>query len=252
MADEEVPKRRWTDDAGLGGKAVVKGSFGLVPGVGSFLTEAMNAVEERKRQREAAVVQATIARLGIRVEELKAKLDSDDELADLWDRAMQAARSSRIKSKQFMCSAIMAGAVYADHNERLTANILIRLLDQLEEEHLQVMVATEKRTTFSRADTKPEHHGADPEELIELLPHLAGPIHIVLSSLLSLNIIHNVWAITYHGLAGNKRYALTPTGEALCRVLRADEPPTDTELLRSLVQLPWPPQEVDSNREVAG
>lgn len=228
---EETPKKRWVEDSKIGGKAAVKGAFGLIPGVGSFLTETMNAVEERKRQREAAVTQEAIARLGIEVDELKTKLTNDEELADLWDRATRAARSTRIEAKQFMFSAIMAGAVYADHNERLTANILIRLLDQLEEEHLQVMVVIEKQMKIKRAGTRLNHQGADREDLTNSLPHLGEALDVVLSSLLSLNVIWSVWERTHNAAAGLKRYALTATGEALCRVLRADEPPSAAGLL---------------------
>lgn len=229
---DETPKNRRAEDSKIGSKAIIKGAFGLIPGgFGSFLTEGMNAVEERKRQREAAVTQEAIARLDIKIDELETKLTNDEELADLWDRATRAARSSRIAAKQFMFAAIMAGAVYADHNERLTANILIRLLDQLEEEHLQVMVAIEKRTVAIRPDTRPSHQGADREDLVQVLPHLGDALDIVISSLLSLNVIRSVWEGTHNAAAGLKRYALTSTGEALCRVLRAEGTPSDSGLL---------------------
>jgi hypothetical protein len=219
---EPTENKAWGDKAKLVVKSLTKGTIGAIPYFGSFGVEAFNGVEETKRQREMAVRQAVVEKLSMDIEELNAKLNNDEELAELWDRALTAARSARLERHKFAYTAIMVGAVYADHNDRMKANVLIRLLDQLEEEHLQVIAAIEKETRRNAPPLKDGtsgRPGADPNELKTLLPHLADVLDILLTSLLSLHIIRNVWDGTHGGVAGMRRYALTDTGKALTKIL---------------------------------
>jgi hypothetical protein len=227
-ADQRSPR---AEKAKIAAKALGKGLVSLASG-GGLGVELFNGWEESKRRREAATVQDVIDKLGTDLEALKAKLDNDEELASMWERALGAARSARFERHRFAYVGIMAGAVYATHEERLRAKVLLRLLDQLEEEHLLLIAAIDAEAALPAeqlSDGSPGTRGATPERLKARLPQLAQVLEVLISTLLSMNIIENTLSNTYAGVAGARRYALTESGKNLTKVLTSDDPITPSD-----------------------
>ncbi|WP_112271247.1 hypothetical protein [Lentzea terrae] len=219
--DEADANNPGKDDAKLTGKALAKGAASLIPG-GGIAVELFNGWEERKRRRETAMIQEVLKLLNEGVDQVKARLDSDDELAALWERALDAARSTRIERLRMIYAGIMAGAVYEDHNSRMQANVLVRVLDRLDEEHLQVIAAinieAQKPPTMFE-DGSPAPAGAQRHELDARLPHLSQVLDILLTSLLSDRIIEDALNNTWAAVRGDRRYTLSQIGQIVLEKL---------------------------------
>lgn len=130
--------------AGIAATALTKGLISAIPGFGGTAVELFNGWEEVKRRRQASALQAAIAETRIDVQELKSKLDNDEDLAALWERALNAAQSAKAERHRYLYVAIMAGAVYSSDSDRLQAKVLLRLLEQLEEEHLRLIAVIDE------------------------------------------------------------------------------------------------------------
>ncbi|WP_436495588.1 hypothetical protein [Actinokineospora sp. HUAS TT18] len=213
-------------DAKLLAKVLLKGGVASIPVAGSAAVEVLNGLERRKDNRAIETLEAVILGLNIEFSRVVQKLSDDEGLAELWQRAISAVRSSRLQSKRNAFAAIMQGAVEAKPQQRTVANVLIRLIDQLEEEHLELIEAISRLAKLppeldpSGNEGKP---GATVDRLQQDVPHLTLVLEILLSSLLSFNVISDSWKNTYGGLAGQSAYVLTNTGNAIMQTLSGGE-----------------------------
>jgi hypothetical protein len=201
----------------------VKGALSFVPG-GGIVAEAINVMEGRAAQKQQLATAMAIEALGKDVDWLKSKLTDDEELADLWLIGLNAARTAQMEEKLRLFASILAGAVDADHQQRLVANTLMRILEQLEREHIEVMVVIEQAGVESEAaevDESVGSAGATLESLESRLPHLIAVMPVLTADLTRLSLIYNTLATTWAGIEGGAAFAPTKLGGELLKVLRA-------------------------------
>ncbi|MDW5322876.1 hypothetical protein [Plantactinospora sp. KLBMP9567] len=202
---------------------LTKGTLSLVPG-GGFVTELMHVVEQRSDRKKQEVLALAVAALQEDADALKARLEDDDELAALWLRGLSAAQVARTSEKLKVFAAILAGAVDADHHQRMVANALFRVLEQLEQEHIEVMRLVEEAgaaATSKEPDGSNGRSGATLPWLQERLPHLTPVLPLLLATLTSLSLTRNAWENTWGGIEGRVAFVLTDLGSELLRVFRS-------------------------------
>ncbi len=223
-ADPPMPSQRRADAKHLL-KALVKGGISVAP-YGGAVTELANALERRRDDRALETLESVVGALGIEFDHLCRMLMEDEKLANLWQRALIASRASRIETKRQAFAAIMTGAVTSTPQDRTAANVLVRLLDQLEDEHLELVATIKSNAATPQLDSEGKKlgpRGADIELLKKSLPHLASVMELLLSSLVSLTIIKNSWQNTYDGFEGRKTaFVLADIGHRIMKLLLTD------------------------------
>jgi hypothetical protein len=220
------------DNLVLGLTIALKGGLNLIPG-GAFLVEGINAAERRSIERALAVIEEATRHLEGDLAALGKKLADDDELADLWLRGLSSAREAHTKEKLRCFAAILAGAVDADHTQRVVGNVIIRVLDDLEEEHVEVLDAIERATGEQPSRLKDGSEGkpgASSERLRQGLPHLAPITGMLLNSLSSMELIRNNYDQTWAGLQGTQAWILTDLGSRILAMLRSSGTETRIDL----------------------
>jgi len=205
--------------------ATMKAALSVIPG-GGVVVEMLNGVEARAQRRQIDMLTRAIETLGEDLSTFKQKLVDDEELADLWARGMAAARATRSREKLEAFAAILSGAVDADHNQRIAGNILLRILEAIEEDHLQLMIAIQREADKeppADSEGKPELAGARVPDLEVALPHLRPLLGMLINSLVSLQLVRNVYENTWGGMEGRQVYAATDLGNRLLNALHTVE-----------------------------
>lgn len=183
----------------------------------------MGAIEQRREQKRQAAVAIAIKALNCELEDLKAKLESDEELADLWLRGLAAAERARMQDKLRVFGAILAAGVNASRPQRMVVGAVLRVWEDLEAEHIEILMRCEAaalEAPVPLADGSAGRPGATPASLAQALPHLAEVMPILLSDLTRMTLIENTLANTWAGIGGEVLFVPTPLGAELLRVLR--------------------------------
>jgi hypothetical protein len=168
-----------------------KGLIGTIPGA-SVVTEIINGLEKREDQKRQAVIALAVQAFGRDLAALQLRLENDVELADLWIRGLEAASKTRMKDKLRAFAAILAGSVKATQRQRTAASAIIRVLEEIEEEHLEILGCCEEAQHLPapQLDDKTEGRpGASMAVLSGKLPHLGALVPILVSNLTSLSLI---------------------------------------------------------------
>lgn len=214
-----------------------KGLLETIPGA-SIMTGIMDAVARRADQRAQVVIAMAVQAVRGDVAFLQQRLDDDDELAGLWARGLETARKTGLQTKLRVFAAILAGSVRATYQQRAAAGVVIRVLEDVDEEHIEIMHLCDTASRLpppTLDDGTLGRSGATTASLSTALPHLDRLLPILIADLTALSLIENAWANTWAGLqADMTRYVPTALGHELLRVLRTaptepDEPSTEQD-----------------------
>lgn len=208
-------KKDAAQDAAIAGSSVAKAALSLIPGVGGVVVEIWNGGQELQRRRQEKALQLLVDQHGIDLDELKAKLNSDEDLADIVMRGLDAARKASFSEKLDVLAAVMAGSAEEDSADRVFARVLFQVLEVVEREHIEVMLIIrdwpEVDPTLAD-DEEVKKNVANAQNIGDKAPHLKPVLGVIINSLESIRLIVDEAAGTWFGASGNKRYKIDELG----------------------------------------
>ncbi|MFI5735417.1 hypothetical protein ACIA49_35230 [Kribbella sp. NPDC051587] len=225
-----VPQRRKNGTVGqhlreLGADGL-KVALSFMPGLGGPTIEALNVVEARAQRRQADLLFSVIDRLDTDLAVLEQLLNDDGDLADLWVRGMQAARTAQTDRKIEAFAAILSAFARREtlgKSAPTLASVMLRVLESLDEEHIEILAIVDSfadETPSPDGDDETRSVGISAERLGSASNYPATVVAIILDSLLSLQLVRDTYEGTWAGLEGKGAYALTALGANLLAMLR--------------------------------
>ncbi len=218
--DGEQGPSRYLPAIRLVGVAAAKGGLSLIPG-GGLITELINAIERHDARKEEEVLALTIDILSTDISVLRSRLENDDELAALWTRGLRAATTAQAREKLQLFAAILAGTVDASRHQRLVASAVLRVLEQLGEEDVEVLslIRQGEDNPPEGPQDPPNFRGASQRWLEDHTGDLRQLLPICLGNLSRLTLIQNAWKGTYGETEGRVAWQLAPLGRELVEVI---------------------------------
>lgn len=154
------------------------------------------------------------------VQELGQKLRDDEQLADLWLRGCEYAMRAANERKRNAFAAILAGAVAAEHQDRLRHSAFVDVVESLEEEHIALLDVIKKAAAPPTKSTTFSEPRVSEAELARRLPQFGPALHAVLAGLVRYGLVTDAPSLGL--MAGGKvtDVMLTPLGAAVHDHLR--------------------------------
>ncbi|WP_162788478.1 hypothetical protein [Amycolatopsis albispora] len=180
------------ENAKIAGKSAAKALLGSIPFAGPAIVEFLNGLDEVKQADKERVIKSMIEDHQVDISLLKEKLENDSELADIVARGMAAASAASFETKQKLLAGVLAGSIESDPVQRVYARILLRIIDFLDKEHVEILT-TLRDWEYPSDDSihKERQAHANVPHILSKLPHLEHVIGVLIKQLDSLDLIKN-------------------------------------------------------------
>ena len=214
---------RWTADqqdgrepVGMGRALADEAANSLIesiPLIGDVLGAVRRATERRSLERQLAFIRATLTQHGELIEGVVRRLETDVDLADLFEVGRRASETARTEEKVRLLAAVVRSGAAGDPKRISEAHIIMRMVAAMEPEHMLALRACATSAALpapDRPDGSEGRAGSTVESLAEGLGYRREVVKALSNDLEAFGVIENRWDNTWGGMDG--LVALAPTG----------------------------------------